>query len=177
VVSWRAGVVLLGVLVALGVYAFVSRPQPAPAPAAFMACRGLDSVDVRVAGGSRVTELERATPREPWRLSRPRPAPADSSGAQYLMSSIEAIKVLNTIDQPQPASAYGLDRPREVVACRVMSGRSYNLSVGNQSFDGSGYYSQKTGDSRVYVISSVAVDEFDKVLAEPPVQPTPSPTR
>jgi hypothetical protein len=124
-----------------------------------------------------VTELERVTPRDPWRLTQPRPAIADSSGAQYLMSSIEAIKVLNTIERPQPASAYGLDQPREVVACRVMSGRSYNLSVGNQSFDGSGYYTQKAGDSRVYVISSVAVDEFDKVLAEPPVQPTPSPTR
>jgi hypothetical protein len=176
-VSWRAGLVLLGVLVALGVYAYLTRPQPAPAAAAFVACRGLDSVGLRVAGGSRVTELQRATPREPWRLTQPTAAAADSSSAQYLMSSIEAIKVLNTIAQPQPAAAYGLDHPREVVACRVMSGRSYNLSVGNQSFDGSGYYTQKTGDSRVYVISSVAVDEFDKVLAEPPVQPTPSPTR
>ena len=60
------------------------------------------------------------------------------------------------------------------MACRVQSGRSYNLTVGKQSFDGSGYYARKGGDSRVYIVSSVEVDGFDKALSKPPVKPTPS---
>ena len=65
--------------------------------------------------------------------------------------------------------------PAAVVSCRLSSGSSYNLSVGSQSFDGSGYYAQKGGDHRVYVVASVAVQQFDQALAQPPVKPTPSP--
>src|SRR5947209_15553410 len=100
-VSWRASLVLLAVLAALGVLAFLTRPQPAPAPPPFLACGGPDSVEVSITGGGRVTDLARATPRAPWLLTRPREAPADSGGVQYLLSSIEAIKVLNTIPRPE----------------------------------------------------------------------------
>jgi hypothetical protein len=175
-VSWRAGLLLLVVLVGLAVYAFVSRPQAAPPAPAFLGCTGLNTVGIRIQGRDRLVEIQRDTPRDPWRLTQPQQAAADLSSADYLMSEVAAVKVLNTVPGPRTDPAYGLAQPRETLTCRVNGGASYNLSVGNQSFDGSGYYAQKMGDSRVYVISGVEVDEFDRALAEPPVKPSPSPT-
>lgn len=174
-VTWRAGLVLLVVLVAVVVYAVLSRPRP-PAPGQpFLPCTFLNTVDVRLEGQGGVVELERPTPRDPWQLIQPRQAPADSARVSTLMSTIQSLTVLNTISRPQAASTYGLDTPHGVVSCRLSNRASYNLSVGNQSFDNSGYYARKSGDSRVYVISGVGVDEFDRTLADPPVKPSPSP--
>jgi hypothetical protein len=68
-----------------------------------------------------------------------------------------------------------LDHAREKLTCRVLSGASYNLSVGNQGFDGSDYFAPKWGDGRVVVTSAVAGDSFDRAPPEPPVKPCPSP--
>src|SRR5436305_10816557 len=102
-VSWRAGLGLLVVLVALGALAVLTRPQPAsraPAPA-FLGCSGRQAVDILIAGGGRVTELERHAPGDSWRVAQPGPSAADSRSVETLVSSIDSIKVLNTIGRPQ----------------------------------------------------------------------------
>ena len=174
-VSWRAGLVLLALLAALAVYAVVSRPRAAPARAAFLPCGVTTALYVKVQGQDRVLELERADTSEPWRLTQPVRADADPDRVTTFVNAIDVIRLQNTIQDPRGDSTYGLDRPREVLTCRVKDGSSYNLSVGSPSFDGSGYYARKGGDSRVFVISSVEVDQFDSALTQPPVKPTPSP--
>jgi len=73
----------------------------------------------------------------------------------------------------QAAAGDDLDNPRERLTCRVVSGRSYNLSVGNQGFDGSGYIAQDWAHSRVFVTSAIASDPLNRAPAEPPVKPPP----
>jgi len=177
-ISWRTGALLLLVLAGLAVYAYVTRPgqgTPQPQAASFLACPSIDMVVIRVEGGGRVTQVERPTPRDPWRVTLPVAAPADSDAVSYLESSVTAVKVLNTLSASSAPASDGLASPREILTCRVDDGRSYTLSVGNPSFDGSGYYARRSGDGRVYVISSVEVDAFDRALAEPPVKPSPNP--
>jgi hypothetical protein len=174
VVSWKGGIVLLGVLAALAVYLVASRPRPAPQPPALIPCGLLNTVYLRIEGGGRTLELQRPTVTSEWEVSQPEVAPADPSSTDFLINDLNSIEVLNTISAPRPKSQYGLDVPGFAVTCRVGTGRSYNLTVGKQSFDGSGYYAQKGGDHRVYVISSVEVDGFDGALSKPPVKPTPS---
>jgi Domain of unknown function (DUF4340) len=175
VVSWRWGVVLLGVLVALAVYLVASRPRPAPQPPALVPCGVVDTVYLRIEGGGRTLELQRPTTTSGWDVLQPLQAPGDPRSVEFLVNEVDSLKVLNTISTPQAKSQYGLDEPAFVVNCRLKSGRSYNLTVGRQSFDGSGYYAQKGGDNRVFIVSSVEVDGFDKALSRPPVKPTPSP--
>jgi uncharacterized protein DUF4340 len=175
VVSWKAGAVLLAVLAALGAYLVVSRPQPAPARSSLVPCDVVKAVYFQVQAPSRTVELQRDTPTSPWRLTQPVATEADPNAVTILVNALDVIKVDNTIAKPEAATSYGLDPPREVVTCRLKDGSSYNLSVGSQSFDGSGYYARKGGDNRVYVISSVEVQQFDQALARPPVKPTPSP--
>ena len=176
-ISWRTGGLLLLVLAGLVVYAYATRPVPAtprPPAASFLPCPSVDLVLVRVEGGGRATQLERASGRDAWRVTQPVAGPADPDQASYLIESIDSIKALNTLGSSVPSA--GLESPREILTCRVKGGGSYTLSIGNPSFDGSGYYARRSGDSRVYVISSVEVDAFDHALAEPPVKPPPSPS-
>lgn len=176
-VSWRAGVLLLAALLALVVYAVVSgRTRPPASAPPFLPCPSVDTVYVKIAGQGRVVEMERATPRDAWQVILPRAAPADSDRATTITSSLQSLRVLNTIPRPEQTTDYGFAQPHAVVTCRVSDRASYNLSIGNQSFDSTGYYAQKTGDSRVYVISGVEVDTFDRALSDPPVRPSPSPT-
>ncbi len=172
-VSWKSGLVLLALLVGLGIYAYQSRPQPAPLVPAFVPCGLLDSTSITIQGPSRTLEITRPTPSDPWQIQQPVKATGDPTAISTLVGAIDSVKILNTLKNVQPPAFYGLDRPREVLTCRVTSGASFTLSIGNQSFDSSGYYAQRGADSRVYVISSVEVDSFDKALAEPPVQPAP----
>jgi hypothetical protein len=176
VVSWRGGVVLLAVLVALAVYLVVSnRPHPVVQPPALIPCGLLNTVYLRIDGSGRTLVLQRPDVTSEWGVVQPVQAPGDPTSVDFLVNDVNSIEVLNTIPTPQARSQYGLDQPAFDVSCRVQSGRSYNLTVGKQSFDGSGYYAQKGGDNRVYIISSVEVDGFDNALSKPPVKPTPSP--
>jgi hypothetical protein len=174
-VSWRWGIVLLGVLAALAVYLVASRPRPAAQPPALIPCGLLNTVYLRIDGGGRTLELQRPNPRAEWQVVQPVRAPGDPSSVDFLVNDLSSVEVLNTIPTPQPKTQYGLDQPGFDVNCRLQNGRSYNLTVGKQSFDGSGYYAQKGGDNRVFIISSVEVDGFDRALSKPPVKPTPSP--
>jgi hypothetical protein len=174
-VSWKGAVVLVAVLAALGIYLLATRPQPAPAAAALVPCDVVKAVWFRVQSPSGTVEVERANPTSPWHLVQPPLGEADQNATTTLVNALDVLKVENTIGSPQALSVYGLDPPRELVSCRLSGGSSYNLSVGSRSFDGSGYYAQKGGDHRVYVVASVAVQQFDQALAQPPVKPTPSP--
>ena len=174
-VSWKGAVVLVAILAALGVYLLATRPQPAPAAAALVPCDVVKAVYFRVQSPSRTIELQRSSPTALWQLTQPPEGEANQDAATTVVNALDVLKVENTISSPQAASVYGLDPPRELVSCRLGDGSSYNLSVGSQSFDGSGYYAQKGGDHRVYVVGSVAIQQFDQTLAQPPVKPTASP--
>ncbi len=174
-VSWKGGVVLLLVLLAIAGYLFVNRPQPAPPQAAFVPCDLLNTVYVKLESRNGVVAMTRADPRADWQLQSPERTPGDHDRISTLISALNSIRVLNTLQNPGDRAAEGLVQPKDVVSCRTAAGASYTISVGNQSFDGSGYYAQRGGDQRVYVISSVEVDEFDRALAHPPAKSTPSP--
>jgi Domain of unknown function (DUF4340) len=160
--------------VGLGIVAYLTRPQPArPPPERFgqiLPCSVTDAVLVRVEAGGRTVEARRPRPGESWRVTQPVDAPADPVALAFFVQSMHSVSALNTLASPEAPAGYGLDAPSRVVTCQVDNGNSYTLAVGKASFDGSGYYAQRRGDSRVYVISRIPVEEFDKELAEPPIR-------
>jgi hypothetical protein len=177
IVSWK-GLLLLGVvLAALGVYAWVTRPQPPPEAPPLFPCDVANALDVLVTGhDGKQVEVMRPSLHELWVVVKPVPAPADQDNARTLAEDLHSIVPKNAIAHPDPPATYGLDSPRVTVTCRVSSGASYTLTVGKENFDSSGYYAAKAGDGRVYVISSVPIDDYDRQLVTPPVLSGASPT-
>lgn len=175
-VNWRIGLVLLAVMVALGAYIYQSRTRPAPAPpaGALVPCDSLNTVNLTLRGRDLMMELERASASAEWRVTRPQPGVADPSRVAGLFTNLHGWRPAATVEHPQP-SGYGLETPHLVVTCRVKGGPSYNLSVGDQSLDGSGYYVRRSDDPRVYVVSAALVDALGRSLTEPPLPRSPVP--
>lgn len=136
-----------------------------------------NALDLLVAGAAgKQVEVARPSDRDLWVLVKPFAAPADQDLARSLVEDLHSVAALNALQNPDAPSAYGLDNPRLTVTCRVTSGASYTLTVGKENFDASGYYAAKSGDGRVYVISSVPIDDFDRNLVTPPVRAGASPS-
>lgn len=93
------------------------------------------------------------------------------------MLNISSRTVLPADDNP--LSAYGLDDPSStivVVANRDGQTVRYTFLIGNQIVGGTGYYLQREGDDRVYVVDLTAVDSALALLTTIPIQiPTPVP--
>lgn len=175
-VSWKAAAVLAVVLLGLVAYLVVSQHRSAPQPPPFVSCDPATAVLLQVQGQGRTFSMQRGGDLREWQITQPAPQPADGSAADGLVESADGVQVLNTIGRPGGLGQYGLDRPRDVVTCRVKAGTSFTLTVGNPSFDGSGYYARKEGDSRVYVISGVQVEALERALTAPPVSQSSNPT-
>ena len=170
-VSWKGAAALLVLLVAAIAYLALNRSQPPTAAARLFACEEPNMVGLLVEGaGGRSLEITRGAVGDQWRVTRPVAAAADQEAARTLAQDLHSIVPESSVSQPGSLAEYGLDAPREIVTCRVKDGSSYTLTVGKETFDGGGYYGLKGGDPRVYVISSVPIDDFDRNLKEPPVK-------
>jgi hypothetical protein len=177
-INWKAAVVLLAVLAGLAVYAFQTRPHssaPKPMPALFP-CHTNETVDLRLSSpDGKVVAVHRASPVEEWRLTQPSTGPADGAAVVDVLLTANQLRATTTLPAVPSGQDLGFDPPQLTVACLLQKGASYTLTVGGQNFDGSGSYARVSGDSRVHVIPSAAVQKFKKVLAQPPVRPSPSP--
>lgn len=135
-VNWRVALVLLGILVGLGALIYVTnRPTAAPQPVQVgnFLCATENATLVRIQSPKKVVELQRRTLVDAWRLTQPVQSAADSDSVQTLMGSISAIRVVNTLQPSGLSGADGLDKPRQILTCRVVKGASYNLSVGTRA--------------------------------------------
>ncbi len=178
-INWRAALVLAAVLVALAVYALLSRPgttTPKPAPG-LLPCDVVETVDVQLIGqGGKVVEARRSAAGDDWQLVQPSTVPADGATVDGLLAAAGQLESTDTLKTPPAAQDLGLDPARLTVACTLAKGRSYTLSIGGQNFDGSGDYARLKGDARVYVIPSATVAKFQQALDQPPIRPSPSPS-
>ena len=64
-------------------------------------------------------------------------------------------------DSPEPPASYGLDAPAATIEYRG-AGRARTILVGRANFDGHGYYVQRKGDPRVFLVPA---DQLDPLLA------------
>ena len=178
-INWKAALALVAVFLALGVYAFQSRPGTTPAkPAAeLLPCDVVQTLDLKVTGPTgKVVEARRSAAGDPWQLLQPSAVPADGPAVDGLLTAAAQLQSTDTLKTPPAAKDLGLDPAQLTVACTLAKGASYTLSIGGQNFDGSGDYARARGDARVYVISSATVAKFQQALDQPPVRPSPSPS-
>ena len=109
-----------------------------------------------------------------WEIVSPAPEPADNRRVEDAVGRVARLNATRKIEQPGDLVAYGLAQPPIRVELRL-SGSTRELLVGNKTPDNSSYYVKTPEDGAVYVVSSFAIGELTRWLAEPP-RPRPSPT-
>lgn len=79
-------------------------------------------------------------------------------------------------DRAENLSAYGLASPSFTIE---LGGKTpYTLAVGEKNPLGQSYYVQKGGDPAVYLLGSYKVEDWKKLVSEPPlVEPSPEPAK
>lgn len=178
--NWKSAAVVGVLLLALAVYAVATRPaSPATTQASggLLPCPPATTVEIKVTGaGGKVMDARRSAPGAAWRLLQPLDRAADGSVIDNLVATAYGLSSEDTLRSPPALAQLGLDPALEAVTCTVRGGRSYTLTIGGQNFDGSGDYARVSGDARVRVIPSASVGTFQKVLEQPPVEPSPSPS-
>ena len=182
--SWRMTAGLLVILVALLAYVLLqpsepeeqSEPLPTPTLDVATLLRGVAindvvRLEVRTYDSSEGLVWERLGDGE-WRQTVP---PAGTVVSETLSTGLSGLLAgrPDAVLPPDanPRQAYGLDVPDYTVvvaAQRVEKVVRYTLEIGHETPTGDGYYVQRTGDDRIYVLSRSAVDRVLSLYAEPP---------
>jgi hypothetical protein len=110
----------------------------------------------------------------PWKLL-PTGEPADRVRLSGLTLRLSTLRASRRIPEAGDLTSFGLSNPSTRVELKLVDGTEHRLAIGEKAPAEAGIYAQKAGDAAVYVISSVTVQDLERLLTEPPREP-PTPT-
>ena len=162
----KTGVALV-VLLGLGAYIhFVDSKKPGPDEKKKEKVFTLDKAKVegltlQPAGGEK---LRLAKDKAGWQIVEPKPAAADGTEADAIVSAVEGLELSEVVaESAAKLDEFGLAAPKNTVTLNVQgSPTPLVLLLGDKTPDGSSAYA-KTGDKpRVFTIGSFVTANFDK---------------
>lgn len=102
-----------------------------------------------------------------WRITAPQPLPTDKDAVSSFLSSAASITADKVIEEkPADLSAFGLARPRAQVTLSLGNGRKRVVKLGDDAPVGGGSFVQVDGDPRVFLLSSYAKGNLDKLAVD-----------
>ncbi|MEN9223975.1 MAG: DUF4340 domain-containing protein [Thermostichus sp. HHBFW_bins_43] len=115
--------------------------------------------------------LERVADTDPpeWNIL----SPIQSTALDFPISSLlvtfsrltPEITIEGSLDNPEGLAAFGLDTPKHQITLIPQEGDPYRLSIGNDNFDGSGFYAQADGGEVVLIASAQKGSLLPSLLA------------
>ena len=99
-----------------------------------------------------------------WQVMAPQKADADAAAVASITSSLASLEVQRVVDEmPANLGQYGLERPQIEVAFRARDQKEFDrLQIGDKTPTGGDLYAKKTGENRVFLISSFLDATFNK---------------
>jgi hypothetical protein len=88
-----------------------------------------------------------------WRIVSPIQSAALDFPIEQLLNTFSRLTPQITLEGATDLAAFGLDQPRHQIALFPKEGDPYRLAIGNDNFDGSGFYAQPEG-GQVVLLSS-----------------------
>ncbi len=129
-------------------------------------------------------EIQQQRPKEPERIVLERvpdtdPAqwqilsPIQSAALDFPISNLlvtfsrltPEITLEGSLDNPDDLTAFGLDSPKQQITLIPQEGDPYQLAIGNDNFDGSGFYAQANGGEVVLIASAQKGSLLPSLLA------------
>ena len=110
-----------------------------------------------------------------WRL-QPGDEPADRARMSGILVRLAGLRASRRIAEPGNLADYGLAAPSTVATVRQADGTELTLLLGAKAPAEAGTYAKRPDDPAVFVVSNALVQDLERLLNEPPLQPTPLPT-
>lgn len=134
--------------------------------------RDVERLTVRNAAGQQaaVEKTGDAT----WAL-QPSGEPADRLRISGILLRLSNLRATRRIAEPANLADYGLTQPSATASIGLAGADDLSLALGGKAPAESGTYAQKGGDSAVYVISNAVAQDLERLVNEPPREPTPTP--
>ncbi len=190
---WRTTLIVLGAFAALLLYVvlFEARreppaepgAQPSPTPASVLDIPTDDVRALRIAAGDRSLSLVRQE--RDWAIAALATGAAPEASSEAVLAdasiywSVDEILRLQArrivAEDATDLAQYGLETPAMTVAIEMAGGASEQLLVGRETPDGTAYYLQRAGESRLYIVDHYKIQTLYDWLADPPYASTPAP--
>jgi len=100
-----------------------------------------------------------------WRIRQPIQSAALDFPVEQLLNTFSRLTPQLTLEEAIDLAAFGLDQPRQQIALFPKEGEPYRLAIGNDNFDGSGFYAQPEGGKVVLLASSQKGSLLPSLLA------------
>ena len=98
-----------------------------------------------------------------WSITAPQPLGADQASANAVASAATSISSERMVDDhPTDLPSYGLSPALDEVTFTMKDGKTNKLLIGDATPAGSAVYAMTAGDPKLYTMSSVNKDSFDK---------------
>ncbi|HLH16302.1 MAG TPA: DUF4340 domain-containing protein [Bryobacteraceae bacterium] len=98
-----------------------------------------------------------------WKLTGPKPLPADQDAVSGITSNLTALNADNVIDEkPTDLKQYGLADPALDIQVRRKDGKTDELLIGDDTPTSSGAYAKLASSPRVVTIAGFVKTSFDK---------------
>lgn len=123
---------------------------------------------VRGSGAEYLEILLERTPEEEgshWRIVGPIQSAALDFPIEQLLNTFSRLTPQITLEGVTDLAAFGLDQPRHQIALFPKEGDPYRLAIGNDNFDGSGFYAQPEGGQVVLLSSAQKGSLLPSLLA------------
>lgn len=177
---YRTSLILLVILAALaGVVYFLqlrsgSSSSPEEEAKQILKVQEKDVTALSVTSGDKRVEIARQD--DKWVLKEPSGKEADQARIDVMVSRVADLRASRVVvDKADNLATYGLDKP-SVTLRIVTKDQTYEVLLGQQNPDKSGYYARLGQGDKVYLISSYLVEDVKRLAEEPPIaKPTPTP--
>ncbi|MFS8811100.1 DUF4340 domain-containing protein, partial [Synechococcus sp. R55.7] len=100
-----------------------------------------------------------------WRIVGPIQSAALDFPIEQLLNTFSRLTPQITLEGATDLAAFGLDQPRHQIALFPKEGDPYRLAIGNDNFDGSGFYAQPEGGQVVLLSSAQKGSLLPSLLA------------
>lgn len=176
----NTGILLIVLIVLGGVVFFVNRQGGAateadatPTPAPLTSLSTSDVTSIKVEQGDKSITVERKD--DGWVIAGDSPEPAGESKVKQAVDGLTGLKPTKTLDGIQNVADFGLGEPVWTITLTPKEGNTVVFRVGDENPRRTGRYVQVAGDSTIYLVTKVSVEDVQKWLEEPPYPPTPTP--
>jgi len=109
-----------------------------------------------------------------WRI-QPGGEPADRVRVNGIVLRMGGLRASRAIAEPGSLADFGLTTPSTTTTIQQADGTTYTLLLGGKAPAESGTYVKRPDNPVVYVVSNTIAQDLERLLTEPPREPTPIP--